>query len=179
MSHQGSRDVTRQTGPVAGVTQSPAGLPLFLNDARKYIHGADLFDALAAATAADGPVRLRLQRLSDRAVDLRLDPPDLASPSLCGFLEFTEGGRTRHAWLAERAELVTVRSPLMDREAVEGAEFGADNANVRRDPRFSVGKSSVILLVALLERLFPDDTWNLAEMEALSARAPGTPFRSG
>jgi len=159
------------------VKQVSARLPILLGDTRKYIYGADLFDALTHFTGADRLARLRLQRLTDKAVDLRFDRPDLACPNLCGFFEFAQDGVKHLAWLRESEERVAERSALMDREAVDMAEFGTDSAEVIRDPRFSVGKSGLILVITLLERVFPDDAWNLAEMEAFSARADGSAIR--
>ena len=160
-----------------GLTQAPARLALSLGDTRKYIFGADLFDALTTVSGADGPARLRFQRLSDKAVDMRFDRPDLASPGFCGLFAYTKGGLPSIAWLQERDERVASRSALMDREAINGAAFGTDSAEVERDPRFSVGKSGLILLIALLERRFPDDAWNLGEMEAPSPQDSGRDIR--
>lgn len=156
------------------MTQSPVRLPLLLGDVRKYIHGADLFDALTSVTGADGPARLRLLRLSDRSVYLHFGRPSPACTKLCGYFDFTRGGVQSFAWLQESdTDRVTGRSPLMDMEAVEAAKFDADCAKMERDGRFSVCKSGLILAVTLLERMFPDDAWNLAEVESLNANAGG------
>lgn len=160
-----------------GLTHAPARLALSLGDTRTYIFGADLFDALATVSGADGPTRLSFQRLSDKAIDMRFDRPDLESPDFCGLFAYVKGGLPRIAWLQERDERVASRSALMDREAINGAAFGTDSVEVERDPRFSVAKSGLILLIALLERLCPDDAWNLAQMEALRPQDVGRDIR--
>ncbi|MCK0206836.1 hypothetical protein MWN33_02190 [Starkeya koreensis] len=138
-----------------------------LSDLRAYIHAADLFDALAVATGAAGPTFLRLSRISDEAVELRHDAPRPGDPDFCGLFGHAAPGRPLSGWLRRLpGEVVRARAPLMDAEVIPGAEFGMDGARVRRRPGCSVARTAVLLAVALLEELFPDDTWNLAEITA-------------
>lgn len=153
---------------------NPVRLPLRLGDTRKYIYGADLFDALILASGADAAARLRLLSISDKALELCFGEPDLKSPDLCGFFEYTRQGSHQAGWIRQCPDdAVCERDPLLDREAIEAAEFAPNRAQVERDPRFSAGKTGLILVVALLERLFPDDAWNLAEMSAVDAPSSG------
>ena len=137
-------------------------------DTRSYIHGADLFDELVAATAAEGSARLRMVRLSDRPVALHFDAADPRNPDLCGYFDFTSGGGSSapvSAWLSEDKGHVTERRPLMDKMILEAAQFAEASASVTLDPRFTPIKTAIVLGVALLERTMPDDVLNLGEIE--------------
>lgn len=144
-----------------------------LSDIRGYIYAADLFDALVDATGAQGATRMRLARISDEAVELRHDAPQPAAPDYCGQFETLVHGRPFSGWLRlVPGDVVRERSALLDAETIPGAQLGLDSATVSRRPDCSVARTALVLTVALLEELFPDDTWNLAEISAV-LDAPG------
>lgn len=151
-----------------------------LTDMRSYIHGADLFDALVAATAADGAARLRMMRLSNRPVELRFGDVDHRDPELCGYFDFTSGSGSAPvaAWLREiDGDRVSERRPVMDRAIIDGARFATDSASVTCDPRVTPIKTAIVLGVALLERSMPDDVLNLGEIECARPRQQGRSVR--
>lgn len=147
---------------------SPVILRPPLSDMRGYIHAADLFDALVAATGAHGPTRMRLARISDAAVELRHDAPQPGAPDFCGQFDTLSQGRPSSGWLRlVPGEVVRERSARLDAETIAGARIGLDSAMAIRQSGASIAKTALVLAVALLEERFPDDTWNLAEISAV------------
>jgi hypothetical protein len=151
-------------------------LPLFLTGGRQHIHGADVFDAIVAASGAAGSLRLRFVGLSARPLQLVLGDPPVGAPEICGYLDFSDRhGRPARGWLRETGDEGPVgRLALPDEPALAGAMLGQRSASVTRHPSFTVMKTAVLLAVALLERDMPLDVLNLGEMEAVCAGREGT-----
>lgn len=147
-------------------------------DRRSYIHGADLFDCLVQATAAEGMARLRFVRLSDRPVELLFGDADHGSAMPCGYFDIAPAGEASHrrsGWLREvAADSITERLPLMDATILAGANYQGETVSARCDPRFSPMKTAIVLGVALLEKTMPNDVLNLGEIEAYRPMRRGT-----
>lgn len=149
---------------------SPRVLRPPFTDKRSYIHGADLFDCLVQATAAEGMARLRFVRLSDRPVELLDGDAGLGSDMPCGYFDIAPAGEAlprRSGWLREVAtDPITERLPLMDATILAGATYQDGAVSACCDPRFSPMKTAIVLGVALLEKTMPNDVLNLGEIEA-------------
>lgn len=176
MSHTSSSETEPlgAAGPTVSGTPPARVLRPPLSDGRAYVFASDLFDSLVASTGAAGPATLRLTRLTDHAIELRHDVPQPQAEGFCGWFTYRRDGATVGAWLRLRAgEVVQDRLPLMDLDLVEEAVFSADGAFMPMPSAASVAKAALVLAVSLLEQLFPDDVWNLAEMDATAGPCAG------
>jgi hypothetical protein len=133
---------------------------------RTYIHGADIFDALTAATGAEQGIRLSLRSAGACAMELRDEASVSACPEPCGRFRYASaGGVSRHVLLRRPDRPISVRVPMCDDALVAGATFSADRAVVAAGAQGgSFMRRISALAVALLERGFPEDHWSIAEI---------------
>lgn len=147
-------------------------------DTRSYIHGADLFDCLVQATAAEGMARLRFVRLSDKPVEILYGHADHGSAMPCGYFDIAPAGEAlprRSGWLREvAADPIAERLPLMDATILAGATYQDGAVSACCDPLFSPMKTAIVLGVALLAKTMPNDVLNLGEIEANRPLRRGT-----
>jgi len=133
---------------------------------RTYIHGADLFDALTAATGAETGIVLSLKAASDCAIELRHESaaPETAAP--CGRFRYVRAGSVhRHVLLRRPDRPIARRLPMDDDALVTGTIFLPGRAMAdAADRSVTFMRRMVALAVALLERDFPDDYWSIAEI---------------
>jgi hypothetical protein len=133
---------------------------------RTYIHGADLFDALAAATGAETGIVLSLTAASDCAIELRHESSGPGAIAPCGRFRYVRAGTLHRRVLLRRPDLPIARRLPMDDEAlVAGSTFLPGRAMAdAADRNVTFMRRMVALAVALLERDFPDDYWSIAEI---------------
>ncbi len=144
-----------------------------LSDRRDYVHAADLLDALLDATGAEDQAVLRLTRLTANPVALRHDRPPPGAENDCGLFDYRAGGAAVRGWLSLLpGEAIAARDPRLDADAIPDAAFADAAAIATRQPGVSIGKTALVLGVALVERLLPDDVQNLAEMRAAAGALP-------
>jgi len=121
-----------------------------LTGERSYIHGADLFDALTAATGAEAEIVLSLTAASDCAIELRDETAGPPSAEPCGRFRYaSDGTLRRHVLLRRPDRPIAVRRPLSDEALPAGTSF------MRRASE---------LAVSLLMREFPDDYWTIGQI---------------
>lgn len=144
-------------------------LPLRLSDKRNYIFAADLFDALVTTIGAVPPARLRLTRMSNEAVEFCPGPaPSPQDPDYCGMFDHGSGAAVASGWLRRRpGDIVAERMAAADATLLAEVALRPDGATARPDPGISVAKAALVLAVALIEEAFPDDLWNLAELQVV------------
>lgn len=149
-------------------------LPLLLSDKRNYIFAADLFDALVTTIGAVPPARLRLTRMSNEAVEFCPGPaPSPQDPDYCGMFDHGSGDAMACGWLRRRpGDIVAERMAAADATLLAEVALRPDGATAHPAPGISVAKAALVLAVALIEEAFPDDRWNLAELQAVG------PFRA-
>jgi hypothetical protein len=136
---------------------------------RTYIHGADIFDALTAATGAEQGIRLSLRSAGACAMELCDEASVSASIEPCGRFRYVRaGGVSRHVLLRLPDRPISVRVPMCDDTLVAGATFFADRAVVAAGAQGGTYMRRIsALAVALLERGFPQDHWSIAEISCL------------
>jgi hypothetical protein len=133
---------------------------------RTYIHGADLFDALTAATGAETGIVLSLKAASDCAIELRQESAAPPAVAPCGRFRFVRAGTLhRHVLLRRPDRPIARRVPMDDDALVAGTIFLPGRAMAdAADRSVTFMRRMVALAVALLERDFPDDYWSIAEL---------------
>lgn len=156
-------------------------LPLRLSDKRNYIFAADLFDALVATIGALPPARLRLSSMSNEAVEFCPGPaPTPQDPDYCGTFDHGRGDAMACGWLRRRpGDIVAERMAAPDATLLTEVALRADGATARHAPGVSVAKAALVLAVALIEEVFPEDLWNLAELQAVGPFHAAGPVQVG
>ena len=119
-----------------------------LTGERTYVHGADIFDALIAATGAEQAIRLSLKTAGDCAMELLEEGRAPAGIEPCGRFRFARDGSTvRHVLLRRLDRPSSARMPMSD-DAQSGTFMQRLSARS----------------VAVLARDFPGDYWSIAEI---------------
>jgi hypothetical protein len=137
-----------------------------LTGERSYIHGADLFDALTAATGAEAEIVLSLTAASDCAIELRDETAGPPSADPCGRFRYaSDGTLRRHILLRRPDHPIAARRPLNDEALLAGATFWTHRAAMGATPRdASFMRRASELAVALLMREFPEDYWTIGQI---------------
>ena len=134
-----------------------------LTGERTYLHGADILDALVAATGAESDLGLVLRVAGNCAIEALPGPPDAAA---CGRFRYRRGGRDHQLVLRHRPDRPIARRLVGDdARLVAGAELECDRATQPAGTPGGILQRAVALALALLERPHPEDYWSIAEID--------------
>jgi hypothetical protein len=137
-----------------------------LTGGRTYIHGADIFDALTAATGAATDIVLSLKTAGACSLELREEPAVTPCDEPCGRFRYARAGDIRRHILLRRPDRpISIRVPMSDDALVADATFFSGSAAVGAGaPGGTFMRRATALAVALLERDHPDDYWSIAKI---------------
>jgi hypothetical protein len=136
-----------------------------LTGGRTYIHGADIFDALTAATGAAADIVLSLKTAGACSLELREEPAVPPCDEPCGRFRYARAGDVRRHILLRRPDRpISIRVPMSDDALVADATFFSGGAVGAGALGGTFMRRATALAVALLERDYPDDYWSIAEI---------------
>ncbi|WP_374440812.1 hypothetical protein [Stella sp.] len=134
-----------------------------LTGRRTYLHGADILDALVAATGAEGDLALVLRIAGDCAIEALPEMPADGRP-VCGRFRYVRNGIPHRLSLHHRPDRpIRHRRTGDDAALLEGAVLAGDRATQPAGPGTPLHRA-IALALALLERPYPDDYWTIAEI---------------
>jgi len=139
-------------------------LDLPLTGERSYVHGADIFDAVLAATGASAEIVLTLRLATATSIALvereEAGPDDL---DVIGTVRCNVGAERRR-WLLRRLLDRPARRVEFDEHALTaGATYGPERLSVPSGPGSFV-RRAVAGCMVLAEKRFPEDYWSIAEI---------------
>ena len=144
-----------------------AGRPVLiappLTGRRSYVHGADILDALVAATGAEGDLVLVLRIAGDCAIEAAPETAADGRP-VCGRFRYVRNGVPHRLSLRHRPDRPIRHRRAGDDDALlRAAVLAGDRATQPAGPGGTLHRA-VALTLALLEGPYPDDHWTIAEI---------------
>lgn len=139
-------------------------LDLPLTGERSYVHGADIFDAVLAATRASADIVVTLRLATATAI--ALVEHEAAGPDeldVIGTVRCSVGAE-RQRWLLRRLlDRPAPRLPFDEQALTAGATYGPERLSVPAGPGTFVRRAVAGCMVMAEER-FPEDYWSIAEI---------------